>query len=124
MLIKFLLFVLSEPRSGARHYENESHLFRCTCSIERQVVYSTRLGNKGNMARSKVSDTSLEVVKDHSREWCIRKDNLKFSLLITGKIDVGKSSLVNALVGKIVAEEGHDKVHCTDKVTSCNACRH
>ena len=69
------------------------------------------------MAVSKVSDPSLEIIDHHFRQWC-QKKQMKFSLLITGKTGVGKSSLVNALVGRKVAKEGRKKVACTPEVTS------
>ena len=64
------------------------------------------------MALNKPSSATLEV-EHHFREWCRRNNRPKFSLLITGKSAVGKSSLVNALVGKQVAEGRRDKA---DKV--------
>ena len=47
-----------------------------------------------------------------------KKKQMKFSLLIAGKTGVGKSSLVNALVGRQVAKEGRKKVAGTCEVTS------
>ena len=70
------------------------------------------------MALSKVSDASLEKLKHHFLEFCCQKDKKKFSLLITGKTGVGKSSLVNALICKQEAEEGDDKDPRTKNVTS------
>ena len=70
------------------------------------------------MSLSKGSDATLEAVMDHFRKWCIRQDRDKFSLLIVGKTGVGKSSLVNALVGTEEAEVGHDKEPKTKEVTS------
>ena len=72
------------------------------------VVYSARFENESNMA----SDATIEA-KHHFLEWCRQNDRTKFSLLITGKSGVGKSSLVNTLVGKQVAEERCDNVHFT-----------
>ena len=66
------------------------------------------------MALSKPSIATLEA-KHHFFERCQQNNKTKFSLLITGKSAVGKSSLVNALVGKQVTEERGDKA---DKVRS------
>ena len=57
-------------------------------------------------------------VKHHFGEFLRQRKEEKFSLLITGKTGVGKSSLVNALVGAKVAKEGHKKVAGTPEVTS------
>ena len=65
---------------------------------------------------SKLSD--VEVLKHHFGEFCRQKKEAKFSLLITGKPGVGKSSLANALLGTKVAEEGRKKVGSTCEVTS------
>ena len=70
------------------------------------------------MALSKVSAPTLEKLKHHFLEWCCQKEKKKFTLLITGKTGVGKSSLVNALIGKPEAEEGDDKFSHTKEVTS------
>ena len=78
----------------------------------------TRKGKKSKMALSKVCDTFLEILDDpHFREWC-QKRQMKFSLLITGKTGVGKSSLVNALVDRDAAKEGRKKVAETREATS------
>ena len=44
-----------------------------------------------------------------------------FSILVTGKTGVGKSRLVNALVGRPVAQEGRLRTACTDTVTAHRA---
>ena len=80
--------------------------------------YSATLENERNMS-FKLSDA--EDLKHHFGEFCRQKKEAKFSLLITGKTGVGKSSLVNALVGTKVAKEGHKKVVGTFEVTSYRA---
>jgi len=92
----------------------------CDCDI---VLHSARLGKEGKMAMSKPSDATLkEDTKRRFCEWCRQLNRKTFSLLITGKTGTGKSSLVNALVGKPDAKEGRDKVHCTEKVTPYQIC--
>ena len=108
----------SEPRSGARQCEHESRLFRyitlhVRVPVRDLVVYSARLGSKGKMAQSKVPDATLKDVEDFFLKRCTRQDSNEFSLLITGKTGVGKSSLVNALVGRRVGEEKHGIAHST-----------
>ena len=63
------------------------------------------------------SHSDVEV-KHHFGEFLRQRKEAKFSLLITGKTGVGKSSLVNALVGAKVAKEGHKKVAGTPEVAS------
>ena len=54
-------------------------------------------------------------------KWVSEKRQNRLSILITGKTGVGKSRLVNALVGERVAKEGRSKSACTDTVTSYRA---
>ena len=64
------------------------------------------------MALNKPSFATLEAEHHFLEQWQ-HNNRRKFSLLVTGKSGVGKSSLVNVLVGKQVAEERRDKA---DKV--------
>ena len=51
-------------------------------------------------------------------KWVSEKRQNRLSILITGKTGVGKSRLVNALVGEPVAKESRSTSACTNTVTS------
>ena len=76
--------------------------------------YSAILENERNMSFN-LSD--VEVIEHHWLEFFRQVKGAQFSLLITGKTGVGKSSLVNALVGTKVAKEGRKKIATTCRVT-------
>lgn len=66
----------------------------------------------------KLSNRDQESLKTAFLKWVSEKRQDRLSILITGKTGVGKSRLVNALVGERVAKEGRAKTACTDTVTS------
>ena len=66
----------------------------------------------------KLSNNDPESLKAAFIRWVSETRQNRFTILITGKTGVGKSRLVNALVGERVAEEGRSKYRCTDTVTS------
>ncbi len=70
------------------------------------------------MTFSRRSRGDLNAVKATFSRWCrlLKKDE-HVSFLLTGKTGVGKSRLVNALVGEPVAVEGKTKDRCTSMVT-------
>ena len=67
---------------------------------------------------SKLCIEAPESLKSAFPKWVSQKRQKTLSFLIAGKSGVGKSRLVNALVGKPVAKEGRSKSPCTDTVTS------
>lgn len=72
---------------------------------------------------SKLSNIdSAHLKKTVVLKWFAQKTKKTLSFLITGKTGVGKSRLVNALVGQAVATEGRERFGgCTDRVTSYSA---
>ena len=54
------------------------------------------------------------MVRKRLDDW--RKDSSSINILITGKTGIGKSTLVNGLVGKVIAKEGGTLQATTDKV--------
>ena len=69
------------------------------------------------MAKKFCSDAT-ESLKSAFLKWVSEICPKRLSILISGKTGVGKSRLVNALVGKPVAKEGRSKSPCTDTVNS------
>ena len=69
----------------------------------------------------KLSNNDPESLKAAFIRWVSETRQNRFTILITGKTGVGKSRLVNALVGERVAKEGRSKSACTDTVTSYRA---
>lgn len=67
---------------------------------------------------AKLSNDDLRSISRIYSEWVSEKCQKHFSILVTGKTGVGKSRLVNALVGKPVAQEGRLRTACTDTVTA------
>lgn len=65
-----------------------------------------------------LSDTELEGWKQFLLELIAKNPQKKLSFLVTGKTGVGKSRLVNALVGRNVAVEGRQRDSCTNTTTS------
>ena len=61
-----------------------------------------------------LSKTELEKWQQLLLEWIENNPQKKLSFLVTGKTGVGKSRLVNALVGKDVAVEGRQRDSCTN----------
>ncbi|KAJ7374053.1 hypothetical protein OS493_009383 [Desmophyllum pertusum] len=72
-------------------------------------------------ANYKLSNDDLQSLKQVYSAWFSEESQNQFSILVTGKTGVGKSRLVNALVGKKVAHEGRPRTACTDTVTSYRA---
>jgi len=70
---------------------------------------------------SKLSKDDIQSIKHAYSEWVSENRQNHFSILITGKSGVGKSRLVNALVGRRVAKEGKLKTACTDTVAAHEA---
>ena len=64
----------------------------------------------------KLSNDELASLKQAFLDWFARKTQKNLNILITGKTGVGKSRLLNALVGKKVAKEGREKKACTANV--------
>ena len=72
---------------------------------------------KKRMAK-KLSNHDRQLLKNEYLAWSSENTQKQFSILVTGKTGVGKSRLVNALVGRKVAQEGRLRSACTDTVTS------
>jgi len=65
----------------------------------------------------KLSNADLASLKQKFVEWIANKPQKNLNILVTGKTGVGKSRLVNALVGRRVAKEGRLRDPCTDAET-------
>lgn len=68
-------------------------------------------------ALKNLSDAELTSLKKKFIDWFSTNHQKELNILITGKAGVGKSRLVNALVGRHVAEEGRQREAKTSDVT-------
>lgn len=64
-----------------------------------------------------LSNTDIQSLKRALLEWIANNRQKKLSFVLTGKTGVGKSRLVNALVGENVADEGQQRDACTNTAT-------
>ena len=76
---------------------------------------------KRDRMAAKLSNNDLRSLKHIYSEWFSENCQKNFSILVTGKTGVGKSRLVNALVGSQVAREGRLRTACTDSVAAHKA---
>ena len=67
-------------------------------------------------AAKKLSNADL-ALKQKFIQWFAKNAQRELNILITGKTGVGKSRLVNALVGQNVAKEGREKRPCTTDIS-------
>lgn len=73
----------------------------------------------------KLSNSDSADLKDEVLSLILQQNRKPLSILITGKTGVGKSRLVNALVGQPVAPEGRERSRgCTDTVTAYSVVIH
>ena len=68
-----------------------------------------------------MSNDDLASLKQKFLEWFAKKSQKQLNILITGKTGVGKSRLVNGLVGFHVAKEGRERKDCTGDCTPYKA---
>ena len=66
---------------------------------------------------NQLSNADFNSLKRILLEWIANNPQKKLSFLLTGKTGVGKSRLVNALVGEDVADEGQQRDSCTNTAT-------
>ena len=66
---------------------------------------------------NQLSNADFNSLKRVLLEWIANNPQKKLSFLLTGKTGVGKSRLVNALVGEDVADEGQQRDSCTNTAT-------
>lgn len=76
---------------------------------------------KRDRMAAKLSNDDLRSLRHRYSEWFSENCQNHLSILVTGKTGVGKSRLVNALVGRQVAKEGRLRTACTDTVTAHQA---
>ena len=69
----------------------------------------------------KLSNADRASLRQKFLQWFAKSTQKQLDIVITGKTGVGKSRLVNALVGRHVAKEGRERKDCTDHVTPYRA---
>lgn len=68
-------------------------------------------------ASAKMPIADFESLKERFLDLSEKNCQNELNIIVTGKIGVGKSRLVNCMVGKEVAKEGRDSKGCTSDVT-------
>ena len=106
------------PREQDGAIGNTASLDPCPSDFFTYSVSSVSSAFTKDRMAAKLSNNDLRSLRDIYSEWLSENCQNHFSILVTGKTGVGKSRLVNALVGKPVAQEGRLRTACTDTVTA------